>query len=411
MRKDIRVVIGANFGDEGKGLMTDYFCSMLSKNDKVLNIRYNGTCQAGHTVVKGKKRHVFSHFGAGSFNTNAVTFLTSDFYVNPILFNKEYDELVELGINPIIIVDPNAPVVTFYDMLYNRVIESSRGENRHGSCGMGLWEALLRGRADYILTVDDLKKGPRKLANKLLEIRNIYFAEKFKNDGIIFDSSVDDVDWFDESIIDNYILEAKKMLERIIIENEKSVLNRFNKVVFEGAQGLLLDWMNREYMPYLTASRTGLFNVNRLLKLIDSEYCVEVCYVTRSYFTRHGVGLFKTEVENKEKLGIFENDKTNHLNPWQGVFRYGYFDLDLFRNTIEKDLKDLESENIRKSICITHLDETNGYIMTENKISLTDFMALFAPNFDFYHSYSEDSKNVKYKTFADLRFLKDIYDD
>ena len=82
MRKDIRVVIGANFGDEGKGLMTDYFCSHFPKNEKVLNVRFNGTCQAGHTVVKGKKRHVFSHFGSGSFNENVVTVFSDD--------NKKY---------------------------------------------------------------------------------------------------------------------------------------------------------------------------------------------------------------------------------------------------------------------------------------------------------------------------------
>lgn len=393
--KNIKVVIGANFGDEGKGLMTDYFCSNFNKNEKVLNIRFNGTCQAGHTVVKGEKRHIFSHFGAGSFNENVVTFLTSDFYVNPILFNSEYEKLVELGVTPIVIIDSNAPVVTFYDMLYNRVIESSRGENRHGSCGMGLWESLLRGRANYVLTVDDLRKGQRKLGNQIIDIRDNYFTEKFKQDGIVFNGAVvDDIDWFDENIIDNYIFEGKKMLDRVIIEDEKSVLNRFNNIVFEGAQGLLLDWMNREYMPYLTASRTGLFNVNRLLKLIDDEFDFEVCYMTRSYFTRHGAGPLITEVENKEILGVTENDKTNHLNPWQGVFRYGYFDLDLFEKTVEKDLKDLELGNYKKSICVTHLDETNDFIMTENKISLSGFMNRLSKNFGFYLSRNEDSKNI-----------------
>lgn len=51
MNKQVKVVIGANFGDEGKGLMADYFCSKLSKNGSVLNIRFNGGAQAGHTVV------------------------------------------------------------------------------------------------------------------------------------------------------------------------------------------------------------------------------------------------------------------------------------------------------------------------------------------------------------------------
>ena len=392
--KDIKVVIGANFGDEGKGLMTDYFCSKFPKNEKVLNVRFNGTCQAGHTVVKGQKRHIFSHFGAGSLNGNVITFLTSDFYVNPILFNKEYDELVALGVRPVVIIDSTAPVITFYDMLYNRVIESSRGENRHGSCGMGLWEALLRGKAGNVLTVDDLKKGVLKLANQIIDIRDNYFSEKFKQDGIEFNGSVvDDIDWFDEDIIDKYIFEAKIMLERIIIEDEKSVLNRFDNIVFEGAQGLLLDWMNREYMPYLTASRTGLFNVNRLLKLIEEPFNFEVCYITRSYFTRHGAGLFKSEVENKEVLGIKENDKTNFLNTWQGLFRYGYFDLDLFRKTIEKDLSDIDLIDFKKSICVSHLDETDSYIMTVDKIKINEFISQFE-EFNFYLSYAEDSRNI-----------------
>jgi adenylosuccinate synthase len=183
------------------------------------------------------------------------------------------------------------------------------------------------------------------------------------------------------------------MLDRIIIENEKSVLNRFGNIVFEGGQGLLLDWMNREYMPYLTASRTGLFNVNRLIKLIDSDFDFEVCYMTRSYFTRHGAGPLMTEVENKEVLGITENDKTNFLNPWQGVFRYGYFDLDLFRKTIEKDLLELELQDFRKSICVTHLDETNEFIMVKNEINIEKFMDYFV-DFNFYFSYCPDSEKL-----------------
>ena len=117
--------------------------------------------------------------------------------------------------------------------------------------------------------------------------------------------------------------------------------------------------------------------------------------MTRSYFTRHGAGPLMTEVENKEILGITENDKTNFLNPWQGIFRYGYFDLDLFRMTIEKDLKELEIEDYKTSICITHLDETNDFIMTENKINLSEFISRFDKKFGFYLSYSEDSKNIR----------------
>lgn len=387
--KNIKVVIGANFGDEGKGLMTDVFCYRFSKNEPVLNVRFNGTCQAGHTVVKGDKRHVFSHFGSGSFNENVITFLTSDFHINPILFNEEYEKLVNLGVNPKVLVSSNAPIVTFYDILYNRVLENSRGKERHGSCGLGLWESVLRNKANYTFTADNLKYGPLKLSKILLDIRDGYFKEKFKQDNVVFDSSVDDLDWFDEDIIACYIEDCKRMLERIEIVDEKEILNQYSNIVFEGAQGLLLDWNNREYMPYLTASRTGIFNVNRVLHLIEDDFNLEVCYVTRSYFTRHGAGIFKTEVENKEVLGIVENDKTNFLNKWQGQFRYGYFDLELFKKTLLKDLSDLSYHNTIKSICITHLNESNDLILTKNPITLEEFREEMGNDWIIYLSKSE----------------------
>ena len=88
MAKQIKVVIGANFGDEGKGLMTDYFCKRLSESGSVLNIRFNGGAQAGHTVVVPtlgqQKRHVFSHFGAGSFVNGTDTYLSGNFILNPM---------------------------------------------------------------------------------------------------------------------------------------------------------------------------------------------------------------------------------------------------------------------------------------------------------------------------------------
>lgn len=95
MAHKIKVVIGSGFGDEGKGLMTDYFCSSFPRDESVLNVRFNGGAQAGHTVVTPYGlRHVFGHFGAGSFLPNVVTYLSSEFLVNPILFRKEYGKLL-----------------------------------------------------------------------------------------------------------------------------------------------------------------------------------------------------------------------------------------------------------------------------------------------------------------------------
>jgi adenylosuccinate synthase len=78
-------VIGAFFGDEGKGLMTDYLANKLGKNTLV--IRYNGGAQAGHTVATTcGRRHVFKHFGSGCF-LEAPSYLSEFFICNPILFH------------------------------------------------------------------------------------------------------------------------------------------------------------------------------------------------------------------------------------------------------------------------------------------------------------------------------------
>lgn len=407
--KSVKVVIGANFGDEGKGLMTNYFC-LQNKEQNILNVRFNGTCQAGHTVVDGEKRHIFSHFGSGSFNYNVTTYLSSYFYVNPIIFNSEYQKLTELGVRPKVKIAQNASVILIFDVLYNRYIENYRSKNRHGSCGLGLWESWLREQyrednfENYLLTVNDLQKGRIKLFNRIKEIRDNYFSKKFEKDNLPFNENlqIEDIYWKDDKIIELYIEECKKMLSLVDIVDEKDILNEYEYIVFEGAQGLLLDWGNREYMPNLTASRTGLTNVISLVDLIEDEVDFEVCYVTRSYFTRHGVGKFLSEVKNKEILGVTEVDKTNFKNLWQGSLRYGYFDYNLFIRTIYNDLvniknsKKVNSEEVKKSICVSHLDETNNKIKLNNMdIDMEDFVGLFNDDWLFYSSYSEDSRNIK----------------
>ena len=98
--KDIKVVIGANYGDEGKGLMVDYFCNHSPYNKPILNVRFNGGSHAKHTVViPDGRRHEFSHIGAGSFNENVITYLSSFFLVNPFHFETEYKQLINKGLS------------------------------------------------------------------------------------------------------------------------------------------------------------------------------------------------------------------------------------------------------------------------------------------------------------------------
>ena len=100
-----QIVIGAGFGDEGKGLMTDYYAAQM-KGPKVV-VRYGSSGQCTHTVVTpDKQRHIFKHFGAGSF-TRADTYFAQKVVIHPQQFHDEYRELLDIGIYaPLVITHP-----------------------------------------------------------------------------------------------------------------------------------------------------------------------------------------------------------------------------------------------------------------------------------------------------------------
>ena len=154
--QEARIVIGANFGDEGKGLMTDFFArEYMNKYGKCLVSCTNGGSQKGHTVIsEDGDRHVFHHFGSGNF-VGADTYLTRFFIVNPIIFNREYDELLEKKALTKTYVDKRCRVTLPTDMMLNQLVEERRGNGKHGSCGFGIFETICRSR-ELAITVEDL---------------------------------------------------------------------------------------------------------------------------------------------------------------------------------------------------------------------------------------------------------------
>src|SRR5688572_19623885 len=144
-------VIGANWGDEGKGIITDWLCSVQEKPGIV--VRFNGGAQAGHTVEANGQRHIFHHIGSGSINW-WPTYLGPEFICNPLMFFEETAGMMNW---PKVLVSTQCLVTTPYDMLINRAIETARGESRHGSCGTGINETVERSLVDrFRITVGDL---------------------------------------------------------------------------------------------------------------------------------------------------------------------------------------------------------------------------------------------------------------
>ena len=238
--KKIKVVIGSAFGDEGKGLMTDYFCNQKPFIEDALNIRFCGGSQAGHTVVTPDGvRHVFSHFGAGILNNNVATYLNKDFIVNPIIFWKEYNKLIKLGIKPKVYLHPQCKITLPFDMMVNQMIERYRGDNRHGSCGLGINETLVRNKT---LNIDNTVSNAH--INSYMDdfmdtVRAEYSVDRLKELGVK-NISLQDMELLNNKTIQrNYIRQFNDMLNYCEIVGDE-ILDKFNTLVFEGSQGLLL---------------------------------------------------------------------------------------------------------------------------------------------------------------------------
>lgn len=143
MKPTTDIIIGANLGDEGKGTVT----ATITKNadGKVLNILSNGGSQRGHSILTENGSFTFCHFGSGTYH-GADNYYSEYFIINPMSFVKEYNELKRRGIclDNKVHCSPMVRWSSPYDMMANQIIEELRGETKHGSCGMGIWETVRR---------------------------------------------------------------------------------------------------------------------------------------------------------------------------------------------------------------------------------------------------------------------------
>lgn len=305
-----RAVIGANFGDEGKGLVVDWLC----RQGAGMVVRFNGGAQAGHTVVDPSgKRHVFQHFGSGSF-VGVPTYLSEHFIVNPILFEHELAKLAALGVAPVIYAHPKCLVTTFADMMINQAEENKRGSKRHGSVGVGVNETINRSDIPELrITMGDIWNWSSSLRSKLEEICGKY--ARFRIGESIRDH-VSPVLGDPGKSADNMIAAFLRGCEAFADQIHPLGIQQCPDPVFEGAQGLLLDQNNKYFFPHVTRSNTGMENVRALCEQAGIED-IDTYYVTRTYLTRHGAGALPGEDDS-----LHFPDDTNLEHPFQGKLRF-----------------------------------------------------------------------------------------
>ncbi len=341
-------VIGAHFGDEGKGVLTDAL--VASQEVPPLVVRFNGGAQAGHTVVTPEgRRHVFGHLGSGTL-AGAPTLLSRFFVSNPMLLAKEWEDLADL--DPVVFADPKGLVTTPWDMLVNQALERARGAHRHGSCGVGFNETITRSEDPaFCLRVEDLAQAAL-LEEKLEGIRDIYLPRRLETLGLVPDATFQSLLASPELRAD-YLRACASFTRRVQVRPEAELLAQAQDLVFEGAQGLLLDECH-PWFPHVTRSRTGLPNVLALAREAGLDH-LDVVYVSRWYLTRHGAGPFPSELPGKPSPAI--QDPTNQPNDWQGTLRFGLLDLDLLRSTIHADLAAAQDFPVAAHLALTCLDQ------------------------------------------------------
>ena len=389
------IVVGLYMGDEGKGITTDYLCSLDPLNTVV--VRYAGGSQCGHTVVKGELKHVFSSFGSGTL-AGSASYLSNYCAVDPIALMNEYNGLREKGIYPMLYVDNLCPVITPYDRFYNQAQEILRGEGTHGSCGMGFGATMHRSlNTPYKIFVQDFT-NPFVLQQKLNAIYHYYYDMLVPNDALwrTFMDLIgrhERVNSFKESCSD--LVDCRQ----IKIIGEQKFFNEFNNnrtnFVFEGAQGVMLD-MDFGFFPHVTYSNTTSKNAHELIKRNGLSNPI-IYNVTRTYQTRHGSG----PMSDQRELFLQNNeDETNVLNKWQGNFKTGLLDINMLQYALRCD-SNYSSGCLRKLV-VTCVDQIVGEwqaIESGEVITLRDTKELADYLFnstydDIIESHSPDSKDM-----------------
>jgi len=330
MREAI-IIAGLGYGDEGKGATADY---LVRRHGANLVVRYNGGPQAAHNVVTPDGRHhTFAQFGSGTFNPGVLTHLSRHMLINPMNMAREEAHLREVGVTDAferLTVDEGCVVITPFQRALNRLAEWSRGNKAHGSCGQGVGQA----RSDQIqcgslvLYAGDLRdekvaKEKLKFVQRRMQTFAMELASGPAPENFQFAAQPEFSVIFDDKAIDWCLREYGKVPMKVVPGDYlKLLVERNDRIVFEGAQGILIDETHGT-APHNTWTDTTCGNANALLSEVGFDGSVRRVGVVRSYFTRHGQGPFETE---DWRIFAMLPEPHNDGSGFQGAFRVGHFD-------------------------------------------------------------------------------------
>lgn len=332
------VIVGAQWGDEGKGKIVD----LLTRYADIV-VRFQGGNNAGHTIVLKGEKFVFHLIPSGILYENKQCMIGSGVVVDPAVLIEEVNELKKRGHlkdDSQLMVSEEAHLI----LPYHRRIDIARDRVfKIGTTGRGIGPAYEDKVARYGIRVVDLMDEEvfrKKLKSNLLQ-KNAYLSEVLKEEG------------FELSEIFDEFLRFKKQLEKYVRNTSLILYDEIQKgkhILFEGAQGALLDLDHGTY-PYVTASNTVAGNACAGSgigpTMIDS-----VIGVAKAYTTRVGEGPFPTEL--KDQVGERIREKGGEYGATTGrPRRCGWFDAVVVNHAIRI--------NGIQEVAITKLDVLNDF--------------------------------------------------
>ena len=381
------VVVGAQWGDEGKAKIID----LLSENADLV-VRYQGGCNAGHTVVTGGQTYKFHLIPSGILYKGKTCIIGCGTVINPEVLNKEIEGLKEKGIDTsCLYISTSAHVTLPYHIDIDELNENALGKNKIGTTKRGIGPTYVDKidrvgiRVEDLLDEEILKEKidivlPKK--NKLLES---YGCKTYDKEEIL------EVCKKYSEMLSPYVKDTVELLRQALLENKN--------ILFEGAQGAMLDIDHGTY-PYVTSSSPiagGACNGSG----IGPTYLDKVIGVFKAYVTRVGEGPFATE------LGDIFGEKIQQIGDEFGTTtgrkrRCGWFDAIAAKySTLLNGLTDIALTKLdvfdsfeEIKICVGYEDRRDGRIY-EYYPSMTSLHKYLDPIYETMDGWMQNISEIK----------------
>lgn len=316
------IVLGAQWGDEGKGKMTDY----LAEEAQVV-VRFQGGNNAGHTVEVEDKQYKLHLIPSGILHDEKLNVIGNGVVVDPEALFKEIDYLEDLGVKVTpqkLMVSDRAHLIMPYHRVLDKLKEQARGKNDIGTTGKGIGPCYTDKFERCGIRVCDLmhKDVFEEKLKENIEMKNQYITKVLGGEALNF-----------EEILAQYLKFAERLRPYVQDTSVKvyDEIKADKTVLFEGAQGMLLDIDYGTY-PYVTSSNTTSGGVSNGVG-VGPTMITSAVGIAKAYTTRVGKGPFPTELNNE--IGDWIREVGHEYGVTTGRSRRcGWLDLVIIKTTV-----------------------------------------------------------------------------